>query len=123
MQLESGKSYVVALLTTGPNNKVIKLDDLWGIHKAEGGRLFRSMNECGTYITSQNGVESIYSIFKITVANDFNTNDLFALLRNNHGIRVDSVVTWYRYGKKLSVDNFNESPGLSQVISVMKISA
>jgi hypothetical protein len=114
---------VIGLLTTGDNPRFIKQDDLWDIHKSEGGRLFRTMGERGTYITSQNGDEYVYSIFKITPANDFNSNDIFSLLSNNKGINVTSIITWYSTGKKLSVDNFNESPGLSQVISVMKISA
>lgn len=123
MLLEANKSYVIGLLTTGNNPRFIKQDDLWDIHKSEGGRLFRTMGERGTYITSQNGDEYVYSIFKITPANDFNSNDIFSLLSNNKGINVTSIITWYSTGKKLSVDNFNESPGLSQVISVMKISA
>lgn len=128
MLLKENSEYVIGLLTICSEDQktsIIQFDDLYNI-KSTGGaecRLVRRLGSKGTYILNQNGKMYIYHIFKLTPSADFNSNEIADIFAKEKDILINSTLAWSSNGDKLSVDNFSETPGMSQAISIMKISA
>lgn len=128
MELIKGKQYVIGLLTIGreAEPRLPKEGALMGMTQKEGDEenfVFSSVSSAGIYlIYDDNNVSYHYSIFQVLPQITVNSNDLEQLLGDKYKTKIDTTLVWSKEGRKLSVDNFGETPGISQVISLMKMS-
>jgi hypothetical protein len=128
MELIKNKQYVIGLLTIAREGAPLLPTEgaLMGISRNDGVEenfIFSSVSSAGIYLVrDDNGATYQYSIFQVLPQVTINSNDLEPLLTEKYKTTIDTTLVWSKEGRKLSVDNFGETPGISQAISLMKMS-
>lgn len=129
MNLVKGKQYALGLLTISTDvcaTRPPAENSLVGLTQKLNGEdefVFASVTSCGIYLI-RDAANTLYqySIFQVIPQITIDSNFLAPQLAEKFKVSVDTTLVWTKEGRKLSVDNFGETPGISQAISIMKMS-